>query len=643
MKNFFGMMGLSYASTKGDARRPSYSDSRRASYSAVPADNRRRSSAARRQSYGANRRKSLDPASVLGRHLFDGRLTDPRTRFTCLISLMLIGFSALFLGTLIAVFDPFQLILKWKLVMVKGDETFEMWKTPEAAVYLKVYIFNVTNREDFLSGRDEKLRFQEVGPYVYRENSAHKNVTFNSNDTLTMTPVFPLTWVPELNTGKEDDVLVLPNIALLSFASVMSEASLITRMGVNLLIRQTKSKPFVRQTAKEFMFGYESPLVTIGNKFLPSWIAFDKLGLIDRMYDFTGDSATIYTGSSDVSKSGTIENYNRRPYLPQWPAAPCNKVTGASDGTKFPSVSENGTQMMFFRKSLCRAIPMVKTGKLFLHDGLPVNKYIFENGSLDNGAENPANKCFCRKNKCLKPGLIDVTDCYYGFPIALSYPHFYQSDQSILDAIEGMTPDQKQHETYFLINPETGMPTQLYVRMQINIALGDISDMANTEHCSNLVIPLVWTEIGFEKLPDHMLNKFFVYLRVGPVVLVALKYALLVGGVAFIALTVLASLFIPIDDELRYRNSSAWRRESQTLTARDSTPTIRMPIPAAAVAGKEMNTYYNSMLDGDGAAAARLNDDLCSRLDVVHEVRSLRSSCTGSEFEDEDDDDDRII
>lgn len=49
-----------------------------------------------------------------------------------------------------------------------------------------------------------------------------------------------------------------------------------------------------------------------------------------------------------------------------------------------------------------------------IHDGLPVYKYIFKNGSLDNGADNPENKCFCRKNKCLKPGLIDVTDCFYG-------------------------------------------------------------------------------------------------------------------------------------------------------------------------------------------------------------------------------------
>lgn len=149
---------------------------------------------------------------------------------------------------------------------------------------------------------------------------------------------------------------------------------------------------------------------------------------------------------------------------------------------------------------------------------------------------------------------------------------------------------------------------------------------------------------GFDKLPDHMLNKFFLYLRVGPAVLVGLKYTLLVGGVAFVALTAFASLFIPIDDELRYRNSSAWRRESQTLTARDTAPTIRVPIPAAVVAGKEMNTYYNSLLDGDRAAAARLNDDLCDRLEVVHEVRSLRSSCTGSEDDDDDaDEKDRIV
>lgn len=31
------------------------------------------------------------------------------------------------------------------------------------------------------------------------------------------------------------------------------------------------------------MFGYESDLVNIGHKFLPNWISFDKVGLIDRV------------------------------------------------------------------------------------------------------------------------------------------------------------------------------------------------------------------------------------------------------------------------------------------------------------------------------------------------------------------------
>lgn len=139
-----------------------------------------------------------------------------------------------------------------------------------------------------------------------------------------------------------------------------------------------------------------------------------------------------------------------------------------------------------------------------------------------------------------------------------------------------------------------------------------------------------------------MLTKFFVYLRIGPVLFAGLEYALLVGGFAFIALAVVASLYIPVDDEMRYGDPSAWRRESQTLTAAaggdddcGGAPTVRVPMPAAV---KELTTYYDSLLDGGNAA--RLNDDLCSRLDVVHEVRTPADSRTESECDDFDDDDD---
>lgn len=63
----------------------------------------------------------------------------------------------------------------------------------------------------------------------------------------------------------------------------MLDKPYLSRMAVNLWIRQTDSNPLVEMTARQFMFGYESTLVTVGNRLLPSWIIFDKLGLIDRV------------------------------------------------------------------------------------------------------------------------------------------------------------------------------------------------------------------------------------------------------------------------------------------------------------------------------------------------------------------------
>lgn len=77
---------------------------------------------------------------------------------------------------------------------------------------------------------------------------------------------------------------------------------------------------------------------------------------------------------------------------------------------------------------------------------------MFEENALDNGEINEKNKCFCRFGECLPRGLIDVTDCYYGFPIALSYPHFMDADEKVRNMTEGMYPDIKKHESYFMIN-----------------------------------------------------------------------------------------------------------------------------------------------------------------------------------------------
>lgn len=194
-------------------------------------------------------------------------------------------------------------IFRWKLIFAENGEIFNLWQDPPVDLFVKIYLFNITNAEAFMKGDESKLRVEQVGPYVYREKLVHGEVQFNDNGTLTTVPVHPLTWNAEMSEGhREDDMFMLPNIALLvsqvaflktsfifhiripqSIAQVTSAKSFFLRLPINLVISQTKSEPIVRMTAREFMFGYASPLTTMGNRLMPDWIHFEKVGLIDRV------------------------------------------------------------------------------------------------------------------------------------------------------------------------------------------------------------------------------------------------------------------------------------------------------------------------------------------------------------------------
>ena len=51
-----------------------------------------------------------------------------------------------------------------------------------------------------------------------------------------------------------------------------------------------------------------------------------------------------------------------------------------------------------------------------------------------------------------------TVDLPKGAPIALSYPHFYQADQSFLDAVVGLKPNKTEHQFYVDVLPQFGSP-----------------------------------------------------------------------------------------------------------------------------------------------------------------------------------------
>lgn len=86
-----------------------------------------------------------------------------------------------------------------------------------------------------------------------------------------------------------------------------------------------------------------------------------NLRLFPQMYDFDGDFETVFTGETDVRKTGLIDKYNGDVNLPQW-TGKCANVHGASDAVKFSSYIQQNDTLLFFRKSLCRSERMVIFG-----------------------------------------------------------------------------------------------------------------------------------------------------------------------------------------------------------------------------------------------------------------------------------------
>lgn len=110
--------------------------------------------------------------------------------FVGLFFLLTSGLLLICCGIFVTVFQPYDFIFKWvsnrrihvaraqgcsmscrslqKLLFADDGEIFQLWERPPVNLYLKVYLFNITNHEAFMAGRDKKINVEEVGPYVYR-------------------------------------------------------------------------------------------------------------------------------------------------------------------------------------------------------------------------------------------------------------------------------------------------------------------------------------------------------------------------------------------------------------------------------------------------------------------------------------------
>lgn len=74
-------------------------------------------------------------------------------------------------------------IIKSALTLTPDSQAYEAWRINEPPLIMDIYFFNWTNAQD-INKKGVKPRFEQVGPYRYKEIKEKINITWNSNDTI---------------------------------------------------------------------------------------------------------------------------------------------------------------------------------------------------------------------------------------------------------------------------------------------------------------------------------------------------------------------------------------------------------------------------------------------------------------------------
>ncbi|XP_049870525.1 lysosome membrane protein 2-like [Pectinophora gossypiella] len=450
-----------------------------------------------------------------------------------ILALATLGMICLMMPVIMKIVDPVQVIARYRTRVAIDSPVHELLKQELEAVHMSAYLFNVTNAERFMSGEDQKLKVEEVGPFTYRELRSNEDLEIDTDEGVVryspkITPVFS----PEESIADPHNVTVaLPNIALLTMVSMMSEYPFLSRMGFNMLTMQLGTKALVTMSAHDYLWGYNESLITVGNTFMPGWISFDTMGLMDRLYD-KNVPYRLEVGATNADKF-QIKTLNKLGGLRMWgyedPSlrTKCNSFENAYEGIGYPTDLSPSTPVRIFRNVLCRMLELDFHHTMTMEYGAQALVYKISNRTFANGCDK---NCTCMKGICIE-GLSDISPCFYNLPLAVSNAHFLYGGPELFERIEGLQPDEEKHGSEFFIEPKVGAVLKTSFSIQVNIVLGDVRYNEQARRFADMALPVGYFKIVQPDLPELNKAEMRMLYITGPYIALGLQVAFSLVGV----------------------------------------------------------------------------------------------------------------
>ncbi|XP_063242448.1 protein peste-like isoform X1 [Bacillus rossius redtenbacheri] len=391
--------------------------------------------------------------------------------------------------------EIFQHTVVKMLQLTPNAAHYEVWRKTPVPLQMRIYMFNWTNAEKFgVAG--VKPNFLQLGPYTFTEHHEKVNITWNPNNTVSYRQIRRWQFDPSNSNGSLSDQVTTVDLLVATASYLARDWGYILQTSLSLILDTSGKRPHMTHTVGEMLFeGYEEPLIAVGSKlaFISKLnIPFDKFGWF---YQRNGSASfegtySIATGVDDADNIGRLVEWNHANHTPFYPGQ-CGMVNGSA-GEMWPPFRQKTHTIAAFVPDFCRSLSLDYAREQTVH-GLRGYRYSAGARNFDDGTLYPDNKCFCG-GKCVPSGVLNVSACRFGGPAFLSYPHFYKADPYYLQQVDGMEPDPDSHEYYVTLEPTTGIPLDVAVRLQINIKVDSHKYVRMFRNASTGYLPVMWLE-----------------------------------------------------------------------------------------------------------------------------------------------------
>lgn len=395
-----------------------------------------------------------------------------------------------------------------KLILSPESETYPFWKDMPIPIYLRIYLYNITNPLTFLNGNQPIL--EEVGPYTYREERHKINIKWNNNGTVSYQQIKRWYFEPSMSNGSLNDYIITLNVPMIITISLVKQKKPSFLQLLLILLKVTHNDLMISKSVEELLFvGYTDNLIQIAYRmnFYSSrkfgWF-FDKNNTDDGTY-------TIFTGSSNINYLGLIEKWNRLKTMDKW-SPPYNSIKVSAGDFWFPS-KKSFNSITLFSSELVKTLSLYYSSKKEIH-GIETSRYFGTAETLSN--EKFEHKYSCRIRDSPYGTFSFKNNLKISVPILLSYPHFLHADPTCLENVIGLKPDSKIHQSYMDLLTDLGLPLNVAIKFQMNLILEDISKISKFSNLQNIkYFPIIWFDEEFT-INDEIANRLKFVLNTLP-------------------------------------------------------------------------------------------------------------------------------